>query len=104
MPDRVISRALQFAAGVLTALVAFSLMPPAVRSDNAVVVIIGFFIGGAAFAVMDFMAARRQAANPTEIATVSIALYVGIIVDMLIDGVVIGLGSSLTLLTGWCWR
>lgn len=100
VPDRVVSRALQFAAGVLTALVAFSLMPPAIRSDNSTVAIVGFFIGGACFVIMDFVAARRQAARPAEIAAVSTALYVGIIVDMAIDGIVIGLGSSLTLSTG----
>jgi zinc transporter ZupT len=31
VPQKVVSAALQFAAGIITALVAFSLMPPAVR-------------------------------------------------------------------------
>jgi len=100
VPNRIISRALQFAAGVLTALVAFSLMPPAVRSESSTLVIVGFFFGGACFVIMDYMASRKTAAQSAELAVVSTALYIGIIVDMAIDGVVIGLGSSLTLGTG----
>jgi ZIP family zinc transporter len=100
VPDRIISRALQFAAGVLTALVAFTLMPPAVREGFTPAVVGGFFIGGAAFVIMDYISARQKAQRSAEIAVVSTALYIGIIVDMLIDGVVIGLGSTLTLGAG----
>lgn len=100
VPNRIISRALQFAAGVLLGLVSITLMPPAVRSGLSTLVIVGFFIGGASFVLLDYLSSRRKEAEPVEIAAVSTALYVGIIVDMLIDGVVIGLGSSLTLNTG----
>ena len=56
---RVISHALQFAAGVLTALVAFSLMPPALYYGSTIVVIVGFFLGGASFVLIDYMAAKK---------------------------------------------
>lgn len=100
VPQRIVARLLQFAAGVLTALVAFSLMSPALESGSTVPIIAGFFIGGAAFVIMDFVTSRQDATRTIEIATVSTALYVGLLVDMLIDGVVIGLGSSLTLGAG----
>lgn len=100
VPNRIVSRALQFAAGVLLGLVGFTLMPPAVRSGSTILVVAGFFIGGASFALLDYVSSRKKEAQSVELAAVSTALYVGIIVDMLIDGVVIGLGSSLTLGTG----
>lgn len=100
VPNRIVSRALQFAAGVLLGLVGFTLLPPAVRSGSTVLVVVGFFIGGASFALLDYVSSRKKEAQSVELAAVSTALYVGIIVDMLIDGVVIGLGSSLTLGTG----
>lgn len=100
VPSRIVSRALQFAAGVLVALVCFTLMPPAVRSGLSAFIVVAFFIGGASFVVLDYVSSRNKGTEPVEIATVSTVLYVGIIVDMLIDGVVIGLGSSLTLGTG----
>lgn len=75
-------------------------MSPALESGSTVPIIAGFFIGGAAFVIMDFVTSRQDATRTIEIATVSTALYVGLLVDMLLDGVVIGLGSSLTLGAG----
>lgn len=100
VPSQIVSRALQFAAGVLVALICFTLMPPAARSGLSTLVVVGFFIGGASFVVLDYAASQRQGAQAVEIAAVSTALYVGIIVDMVIDGIVIGLGSSLTISKG----
>jgi len=47
IPNRVVSAALQFAAGIITALVAFTLMPPAVRMGPPVWIVLAFFVGGA---------------------------------------------------------
>lgn len=100
-PHRVVSAALQFAAGIITALVALSLMPPAVRSGPPIGIVIGFFVGGALYVVMEYVTAVRMAARPaTEGGPVSLGLYIGILVDLVIDGVVIGVGSTLTLGTG----
>jgi ZIP family zinc transporter len=101
VPQRVIARLLQFAAGVLTALVALTLMVPALRGGQPVAILIGFFIGGAAFVVMDFLIARREAAQrDSELASVSTSLFIGVLVDMLIDGIVIGLASTMTIVVG----
>ncbi len=97
VPQRMIARLLQLAAGVLTGLVAFTLMFPTLQEGYATSIIAGFFIGGAAFVILDFVTARRdEARRKMGIATVSTALYIGVLVDMLIDGVVIGLGSTMT--------
>jgi ZIP family zinc transporter len=101
VPPIVVSGALQFAAGIITALVAFSLMPAAVRYSTPIGVVLGFFVGGAIFVAIDYISARRALQRPAaESGSASMALYIGILVDLVIDGVVIGIGSTLTLATG----
>lgn len=101
-PQQVVSAALQFAAGIITALVALSLMPPAVRGGSTVVITAMFFLGGAIYVIFEYYTAKKMAARSdgkgAEI--LSIGLYVGILIDLVIDGVVIGIGSTLTLMTG----
>lgn len=99
--QRVVSAALQFAAGILTALVALSLMPPAVRSGPQLWVILAFFVGGAIFVLFEYVSARRQAAKAEGPGNVlSLGLYFGVLVDLLIDGVLVGIAATLTLDTG----
>lgn len=103
VPQKVVSGALQFAAGVITALVFLSLIP-GVRGGNIVVLALMFFIGGALFVFFEYFSARRQtqrqAAQQAQTQAVSMGLYVGILVDLFVDGVVIGIGSTLDLGTG----
>lgn len=99
--QNVVSAALQFAAGIITALVAFSLMPPAVQSGPYVWVVIAFFIGGVVFVSMEYVAAYLLSSRAgAESGLTSLGLYIGILVDLVIDGVVIGIGSTLTPRTG----
>jgi ZIP family zinc transporter len=101
VPQKVVSGALQFAAGVIAALVFLSLMPPAVRGGDIVVAALAFFIGGAIFVFFEYFTAKREAAKPaSEQSGISMGLYVGILVDLFVDGVVIGVGATLTLATG----
>jgi ZIP family zinc transporter len=101
VPHKVISAALQFVSGIIAALVAFSLMPPAVRYGPYVGVVIAFFVGGALFVTIEYLSARRQPDSPGAGGSpVSTGLYIGILVDLVVDGVVIGIGSTLTLSTG----
>ncbi len=100
-PQRVVAAALQFAAGLITALVALTLMPPAVRYGSTVAVVLGFFVGGALYVSFEYYSAQRLAARPAvEGGPQSLGLYVGILTDLVIDGMVIGVGSTLTLGTG----
>jgi ZIP family zinc transporter len=100
-PQKVVSAALQFAAGIITALVAFSLMPPAVRGGPYGWVVLAFFIGGVLYVTIEYLSTRVMASAPAaEDGATSFGLYIGILVDLVIDGVVIGIGSTLTLATG----
>lgn len=101
VPDRVVSAALQLAAGIIIALVALSLLPPAVRLGSPVQTALAFFGGGVLFVLFEYFMARRQAsASQQNAAVVSVGLFVGILADMVIDGVLIGIGSTMTLTTG----
>ena len=101
VPQKVVSAALQFAAGIITALVAFSLMPPAVRGGPYGWVVLAFFIGGVLYVTIEYLSTRVIASAPAaEDGATSFGLYIGILVDLVIDGVVIGIASTLTLATG----
>lgn len=102
VPNQVVSGALQFAAGVVAALVFLSLMPPVVRAGDVFGVAAMFFIGGAVFVFFEYFSAKRQAVRPAgnRENPISLGLYVGILVDLIVDGVVIGIGATLTLTTG----
>lgn len=101
VPFRLVSWALQFAAGIITGLVAFSLMPPAVRDSSYLAIVIGFFLGGLFFVAIEYLTSHfMQSSTAPQESPVSQGLFIGILVDLVIDGVVIGVGSTLTLVTG----
>jgi ZIP family zinc transporter len=105
VPNRIVSGALQFAAGIITALVAITLMPPAIRVGPYIVTVLAFFVGGVLYVLLEYYTKRAQAkgsigqgATGTE--EMSLGLFAGILVDLFVDGVVIGIGSTLNMLTG----
>ena len=62
---------------------------------------LAFFLGGTVFITFEYVSARRLAATPAgETNVASLGLYVGILVDLAIDGMVIGIASTLTLGAG----
>jgi ZIP family zinc transporter len=97
LPHRVISGALQFAAGVVMAIVAFSLMPTAVRNGPWQGIVPAFFVGGVFYVLLERLSADAFASGP---GSSSPGLYIGILIDLVIDGIVIGIGATLTLRTG----
>jgi ZIP family zinc transporter len=101
VPHRVVSGALQFAAGIITALVAFSLMPPAVRGGPYSWIVLAFFVGGVLYVMLEYLSTHLFSAGVADDGTpMSVGLYIGVMVDMLIDGAVIGIGSTMTLTAG----
>lgn len=100
IPHRVVSAALQFAAGVITALVAFSLMSPALYKGATPLIILAFFLGGVLFVAIEFISLRFLPSGAADQRAASPGFYIGILVDLLVDGVVIGIGATLTLATG----
>ena len=99
VPHRIVSAALQFAAGIITALVAITLMPPAMRNGPYVFTVLAFFAGGVLYVLMEHLTKKAQAAGPGG-DEISMGLFIGIVIDLFVDGVVIGIGSTLNLLTG----
>ena len=100
-PQNVVSGAMQVAAGLITALVAFSLMPPAVRYGSPGAVVLAFFVGGSLYVFMENSATRWLGSREeAETGLASVGLYIGILADLVIDGMVIALGSTMTLATG----
>jgi zinc transporter, ZIP family len=105
LPHRAVSAALQFAAGIITALVAVTLMPPAMRNGAYTWNVAAFFTGGVLYVLMEQYSNRAQAARAADRAApdrgqISLGLFAGILVDLFIDGAVIGIGSTLDLRTG----
>lgn len=101
VPQKVIGAALQFAAGIITALVAFSLMPPAIRSNAHIWVVVAFFFGGVLYVALEYASLHIFSAKKgVKDDPIAFALYIGILVDLVIDGIVIGIGATLTLATG----
>jgi zinc transporter, ZIP family len=105
LPHRIISAALQFAGGIVTALVVVTLMPPAVRIGPYGWAVLAFFAGGVLYVLLEHYTRQAQATRATgEAATgsskVSMGLFAGILIDIFVDGVVIGIGSTLDLFTG----
>jgi len=105
VPYRFIGGALQFAAGIITALVVITLMPPAIRTGPYILTVLAFFVGGVLYVLMEYYTKQVQGKHladegGTSRGDVSMGLFVGILVDLFVDGVVIGIGSTLNLLTG----
>jgi len=110
VPHRLVSAALQFAAGIVTALVAVTLMPPAIRNGPYVWAVLAFFAGGVLYVLLEHVTKQAQAEQSAGEGAISggaagggkisLGLFAGILVDLFVDGVVIGIGSTLNLLTG----
>jgi zinc transporter, ZIP family len=76
-------------------------MPPALQTGPPVLVALAMFAGGCIFLAMEFLAAQRESREPeTKAPRPAIGLFLGVLIDMVIDGVAIGVGSTLTLGTG----
>ena len=63
---------------------------------------LAFFIGGVLYVVLEYASTRILSSRTSSAGDgpTSLGLYIGILVDLVIDGVVIGIGSTLTLATG----
>lgn len=86
-----------FAAGVVFSVVAVELLPDIVRSHTraaALDVAIGFAIGVATMLALRSMTEKLEQAAPAGSASVPVAFLVAIAVDLLIDGLLIGIGFT----------
>jgi ZIP family zinc transporter len=92
----VVSGALQLAAGMLTGIVVVELLPEPLESLPLPTVVIAFCLGAATFVGFDYVSAWRAARqhDQDDPKAASVSLYVGIMADVFIDGVVLGIAAS----------
>jgi ZIP family zinc transporter len=88
---RTLSLALHAAAGVVLAVVGVELMPTALAATTPWVIILAFMLGGVAFILLDqgLDLVRRRATGAKDSGSASL-IYVGVAVDLLSDGIMIG--------------
>ncbi|RYG37260.1 MAG: transporter [Burkholderiales bacterium] len=86
-----------FAAGVVFSVVAVELLPDIVRSharNAAFDVVIGFALGVIAMLALKAVTERMEAAKPSGTSRLPVAFLVAISVDLLVDGLLIGMGFT----------
>lgn len=101
LSNPVVSGALQLAAGILTGIVLIELLPEPLETLPLATVAIAFCLGAAAFVGFDYVSAWRAARQreQDDPKATSVSLYVGIMADVFIDGVVIGIAASVDIST-----
>ncbi|MFO7664662.1 MAG: hypothetical protein R6X18_19035 [Chloroflexota bacterium] len=71
------------------------------RGRSSLAIVLMFFLGGAGYVILEYFSALELAAQAGPGKPIpALELFVGILVDLFIDGAVIGIGSTLTLATG----
>ncbi len=97
-----IAAALQFASGLIFGLVIISLMPDAIYNAPLSNVLPAFFFGGAGFVVYEYISDKRQAqaSSGSELAVTSKGFYLGVLLDLFVDAIVIGIGMTIDFRTG----
>ncbi len=101
LSNPVVSGALQLAAGMLTGIVLMELLPEPLETLPLATVAIAFCLGAAAFVAFDYFSAWRAARqhDQDDPEAASVSLYVGIMTDVFIDGIVIGIAASVDIST-----
>jgi ZIP family zinc transporter len=89
---RVTSAVQHFAAGVVFAAVAGEVLPDLRNQHSRTAMIIGFAAGVAAMLLIDRLSGRAERQRSTGVPT---GLLVAIAVDLLIDGLLVGMGAAL---------
>lgn len=101
--ERNLSLALHGAAGVVLAVVAIELMPKALAIEQAWIALVALFAGAVAFLALDsvihLVQARVRPSATTGEASVW-TIYFGVGIDLFIDGILIGTGSTIALSLG----
>lgn len=88
------SAILHFAAGVIFSVVAVELLPDIVKRHEPVQIIIGFTLGIVTMLLIRRFAEQKEKAVLTAAKGIPIAMLVAIGVDIVIDGLVLGIGFA----------
>lgn len=92
--ERVQSAILHFAAGVIFAVVGCELLPEILRDDRPRAVLVGFGAGIALMLVLRWLARRAEPGGDGTASATPLGLLAGVGVDLLIDGVLLGIGFA----------
>jgi ZIP family zinc transporter len=99
--EKTLSMALHLAAGAMLAVVSVDLMPRVLEAKPAWAVIMAFVIGGVFFAAMDrglrVISRVPGATQPTS----AWAVLLGVAVELLNDGIMVGIGSTVNVGLGF---
>ena len=90
---RTLSRALHLAAGIVVAVVAVELLPEALGGTYPWLVVLGFCLGGGAFIGIDLTIAKVIGSKS---ATGPWVIYAAVFIDLFSDGLMIGVGSTVS--------
>ncbi len=92
--DRVLSLALHLAAGIVLAVVGLELVPRALDSNHPWLPVAAFVAGGAVFIGIERLIENiKNRLDTGDQATGPLAIFTGVSLDLLSDGVMIGTGS-----------
>jgi zinc transporter, ZIP family len=95
--ERTLSFALHAAAGVALAVVSVELFPRVLKADTPWMIVLAFAAGGGFFVLIDYSIDLMQnLAGKAEVSAASLAIFIGVAVDLLSDGVMVGTGSTIT--------
>lgn len=102
LPRTVLDSAIQFAAGLIFGLVILSLMPDAIYNGPLAGVLLAFFGGGTLFVLYDYVTSKQQyvQSNDQDEIRTSKGFYLGVILDLIVDALVIGMGMAIGIRNG----
>ncbi|WP_375600326.1 ZIP family metal transporter [Devosia sp. Naph2] len=90
---RLLSRSLHLAAGIVVAVVAVELLPEALGGADPWLVVVGFCLGGLTFALLDRVIEHFAG---DEGSTGPWVIYAAVFIDLFSDGLMIGIGSTVS--------
>lgn len=101
---KTLSRALHVAAGILIAVVAIELLPEALEGAAPWLVVLGFCLGGGAYMLLEWGLDRVQGSKGKQTGELAEGesgggpwmVYAAVFIDLFSDGLMIGVGSTLS--------
>lgn len=98
--EKTLSLALHAAAGVVLAVVGLELVPRGLQTSPAWLIVLAFIAGGIGYIGIDSVLERMQRQENRWGQTGGWAIFFGVMVDLLSDGVMIGTGSTVAVQLG----
>ncbi len=98
--NKTFSLALHAATGIIFAVISVVLIPQALKASTPWIVILAFVLGGIFFITLDNLINFVQGRMGVDESTAAWAIFFGVAIDSLIDGIMIGTGSLINIQLG----